>query len=137
VNTTEPSGAGESGSGTRLRILYAEDDPANRLVVERNFQSLGFHVDLAENGRRALELCKTPGRSYDLILLDLHMPELSGLQVMLAAKGLQPRAKFVAVTSDDEHVQMLLEEGFDAVRIKPVRKPLYAKLLEELGLASA
>jgi two-component system capsular synthesis sensor histidine kinase RcsC len=136
VSASRACGAGESGSGPALRVLYAEDDPANRLVVERNFQSLGVRVDLAENGERALQLCKTPDRSYDLILLDLHMPELSGLQVMVAAKDLQPRAKFVAITSDDEQAQRLLDQGFDAVRIKPIRKEFYAKLLEELGLAS-
>jgi CheY-like chemotaxis protein len=117
-----------------LAVLYAEDDPNNRLLLQRYLGSLGLEVDLAENGRQAVEKCRD--RLYHLILLDVHMPKLKGDQVLKQARDLQPRARFVAVTSDDALLDYLLETGFDAVRIKPVPLDAYGRLLEELNLSA-
>ncbi|MFW5837106.1 MAG: response regulator [Desulfovibrionaceae bacterium] len=122
-----------TANGTRtLRVLYAEDDPSNRLVVKRNLEFLGLEVVVAADGEEALRRCRE--ESFDLVLLDLHMPDLEGDQVMERARPLQPQARFAVLTSDDERRAVLLRAGFDAVRIKPMRMESYAGFLEELGL---
>jgi signal transduction histidine kinase/ActR/RegA family two-component response regulator len=60
-----------------LEILLAEDHPVNQKVILSLLEHLGYHADLAANGREVLELLER--RSYDIILMDVHMPEMDGL----------------------------------------------------------
>lgn len=61
------------------RILIAEDNPLNRRIMALHFQELGYPFDLADNGRQALTLTKQ--FTYDLIFLDIQMPEMDGYEV--------------------------------------------------------
>lgn len=83
----QTSGADDSPAGTRTeskepgiaaRILLVEDNRINRMVVRRPLARLGLQVDVAENGEEALQACDK--RSYDLILMDLHMPVMDGYE---------------------------------------------------------
>jgi CheY-like chemotaxis protein len=60
-----------------LRILVAEDNATNRLVVTRMLERLGHHVTAVTNGREALDTAQT--QSFDLVLMDVMMPEMDGL----------------------------------------------------------
>jgi CheY-like chemotaxis protein len=62
------------------RILVVDDDDSNRDMLSRRLARLGHGVSVAENGRRALEMLAS--ESFDLMLLDLQMPELNGYQVL-------------------------------------------------------
>jgi len=72
-----------------LRILVAEDNAVNQLVVKRYLEKLGYSPDLAENGLAVLEAVKR--NTYDLILMDCQMPEIDGYeatrQIRLAERG--------------------------------------------------
>ena len=61
-------------------ILVVDDDPLNRLQLARNLQQQGHTVTLAENGRQALDLLRS--RAFDLVLLDILMPEIDGFEVL-------------------------------------------------------
>jgi CheY-like chemotaxis protein len=61
-------------------ILVVDDDLINRLVLSTNLQEQGYEVATAENGRQALEMLA--GQPFDVVLLDLVMPELDGFQVL-------------------------------------------------------
>jgi signal transduction histidine kinase/CheY-like chemotaxis protein len=61
-----------------LNILLAEDNQVNQLVASRIFESLGYSVDVAENGSIAIE--KARAKYYDLIFMDIQMPEVDGLE---------------------------------------------------------
>jgi CheY-like chemotaxis protein len=61
-------------------ILVVDDDLINRLVLSTNLQEQGYEVATAENGRQALEVLA--GQPFDVVLLDLVMPELDGFQVL-------------------------------------------------------
>jgi two-component system, sensor histidine kinase len=63
---------------TPLNILLVEDNQINQLVASRIFESFGYAVDVAENGARAIE--KAGITHYDLIFMDIQMPEIDGLQ---------------------------------------------------------
>jgi CheY-like chemotaxis protein len=60
------------------KILVAEDNTMNQLIITRLFESLGYDIDLAENGKQALAMAKnTP---YNFIFMDVQMPEMDGIE---------------------------------------------------------
>ncbi len=108
------------------RLLVADDNKVNRLLLARSLQLQGHRVDSAENGRVALEMLRQ--QAYDLLLLDMEMPELDGFGVLeqLAADALL-RDLPVIVTSSLEgvsHVVRCLELGADDFLHKPVNAAL-------------
>jgi CheY-like chemotaxis protein len=122
---------------TPLRILLAEDNEFNQRHLERLLGRRGHHVRLANNGREALALLgvegqglgvsSPPNSDFDLLLLDLHMPELDGYQVAQAIRE-QERAAgghlpVIALTarSQQEDRERCLAAGMDDYLAKPVR----------------
>ncbi|MBL8020294.1 MAG: response regulator [Leptospirales bacterium] len=73
----------------RLRILVAEDDEINRLLVVRILEQAGHSVQTAENGIEALKLMET--QEFDLALVDLQMPEMDGYSAVRHSRKLQSR----------------------------------------------
>ncbi len=65
---------------TGARLLVVDDNKVNRLLLARNLEAQGHHVELAENGRVALAMLRAS--SFDLVLLDIEMPEMDGFQVL-------------------------------------------------------
>lgn len=96
------------------RVLHVEDYPINALIVERMLRAWGLQVDLAENGRQALERLRE--RSYDLILMDLRMPELDGYETTEYIRQHMPdpvrSLPIIAITA-----QVLREEKERCLRI--------------------
>ncbi len=72
----------EPSAGMALRILLVEDNVVNQKLMQRLLDQVGCPWVLAENGREALEELATPLMNFDLVLLDLHMPEVDGLTVL-------------------------------------------------------
>jgi len=108
------------------RLLVADDNKVNRLLLARNLQLQGHVVASAENGRIALEMLR--GERFDLLLLDMEMPELSGFEV-LAQLAADPELRDlpVIVTSSLEgvaHVVRCIELGADDYLPKPVNPVL-------------
>ena len=108
------------------RLLVADDNKVNRLLLARSVELHGHRVATAENGRVALELLRR--EPFDLMLLDIEMPEMDGFQVMeqLAADP-QLRDLPVIVTSSLEgiaHVVRCIELGADDYLHKPVNQVL-------------
>src|SRR5687767_5792203 len=107
-----------------LQILLVEDNPINQKVAIRLLEREGHLVTLAVNGRKALELVES--RSFDLILMDVQMPEMDGLEATMAIRnrerGTDRHIPIVAVTAyalvgDRERC---LEAGMDGYVTKPV-----------------
>ena len=111
-------------NGRRRRILVADDKQDNRQILGRLLQTLGFEVDEADNGARAVELALT--RAPDLIFMDLVMPVKDGFEAMreLRAKGGEiARVPIVAVSASafDSTRTDSLQAGCDEFIAKPVR----------------
>lgn len=108
------------------RLLVADDNKVNRLLLQRSLQLQGHHVSMAENGRIALEmLAREP---FDLLLLDIAMPEMDGFQVLEhLAKDLRLRDLPVIVTSAVEGMDSVvrcIECGAEDYLPKPVNPVL-------------
>jgi CheY-like chemotaxis protein len=75
-----------------------DDNSMNRIMLSRYITKLGYHAALTENGRQALE--KLQDESFDLVLLDVQMPEMEGYQVLEQRKscatgpGLTSKARY-------------------------------------------
>ncbi|MEM6746282.1 MAG: PAS domain S-box protein [Pseudomonadota bacterium] len=83
-----------------LRILLAEDSDTNALVVTRKLQARGADVDRAINGREAIDFIRT--RSYDVVLMDVSMPEVDGLTATRCIRddaGISPHLPIIALTA--------------------------------------
>lgn len=108
-----------------LRVLIAEDNRMGQLLLQRILESLGCRWTTAPNGRRALE--ELAVNDYDLVLMDLHMPELDGVAAtrMIRAGEAGPVAREVwiaAVTGDTRREQR--ERAFAAGVNDYVQKPV-------------
>ena len=108
------------------RLLVVDDNKVNRLLLTRSLELQGHSVASAENGRRALEMLR--GSAFDLVLLDMEMPEMDGFQVLEQMKtDLQLRDLPVIVTSSLEgidHVVRCIELGAEDYLPKPVNPVL-------------
>ena len=108
------------------RLLVADDNKVNRLLLKRSLELQGHQVECAENGRVALEMRRA--QPFDLLLLDMEMPEMTGFEVLEQLVG-DPRLGDlpVLVTSSLEgvaHVARCIELGADDYLPKPVNPVL-------------
>ncbi|MDH5637719.1 MAG: response regulator [Nitrospinota bacterium] len=71
-------------SGKKLKVLLAEDDPATGILAKMNLEKLGLEVEMATNGKEALDMWRAHG--HRAVLLDFNMPRMSGLDVARAIR---------------------------------------------------
>jgi signal transduction histidine kinase/HPt (histidine-containing phosphotransfer) domain-containing protein len=119
----------------RLRILLVDDAPDNRLLIQRFLRDAGHMIVEAVNGREAVELWSQG--TFDVILMDVQMPEVDGLTAARMIRALEKekeleRTRIVAVTATatSEAAEQCRAAGCDSFLTKPIRK---ADLLSELG----
>jgi len=117
-----------------LQILLVDDDPYNRVLIQAYLQHTLHRVTTAENGRLAVE--KFKAALYDIVLMDIHMPDLDGpsaVRIMRAweHEHQQPSVPIIAFTASavKEELQECLNAGFTAHVTKPIKKQ---RLIETL-----
>ena len=107
-----------------LRILLAEDNVVNQMVAQRLLHNLGHYVDIAGDGQEAVEAVLK--RDYDVVLMDIHMPHLDGLDATRAIRSRIPAARqpqIIAMTASSlpEDRRACTEAGMNGYLLKPVR----------------
>ena len=106
---------------TKERILIVEDDSEFRCSLKRILQKAGYHVSSASNGSQASEMLNK--RVYPLILLDLHMPGKSGLELLSEVKEKSPESKVIMMTVDGslDNYSEAMSAGAFAYLNKPIK----------------
>jgi signal transduction histidine kinase/DNA-binding response OmpR family regulator len=120
-----------------LRILLAEDNVVNQKLALRLLQQMGYRADLAANGIEAVESVQR--QAYDVVLMDVQMPELDGLDATRQICARLPpaeRPRIVAMTANamQGDREMCLAAGMDDYLTKPIR---VERLVEALDMARA
>jgi PAS domain S-box-containing protein len=120
-----------------LRVLVAEDTPANRKLVLHVLGNRGHNVTIAENGRQALELLQE--QDFDVVLMDVQMPEMDGFQATEAIRKLEdPKKARLPVIAMTAHAlrgdqERCLAAGMDGYLSKPIKSPELVGLVERLA----
>ena len=120
-----------------LRILLAEDNVVNQKLALRLLERMGYRADLASNGIEAIESVQRQG--YDVILMDVQMPEMDGLEATrrIVARwpaGTRPRIIAMTANAMQGDREQCLAAGMDDYITKPIR---LERLVEALNLAKA
>ncbi|OCX50744.1 hypothetical protein BEL04_18590 [Mucilaginibacter sp. PPCGB 2223] len=120
--------------GLKLNILVVDDNQINRLLIDKVLKKWGVNADFAENGRQALEKIEARG-DYDVVLMDIHMPEMGGLEAtkVLRAKAdtYSQQLPIIALTASmlNNQMGMIGEAGMNDYILKPFNpKDLYDKI---------
>lgn len=122
-----------------LRILLVEDNPVNQLICKSLLKEKGIEPDLAEDGATALELACT--KLYDLILMDIMLPDIGGKEVTTIIRGLADKTKsevpILALTANamKGDSEIYLKAGMNDYLSKPyTEEELFMKIAETLNI---
>jgi len=124
-----------------LRVLAAEDNKINQLVLTTLLQQMGVAPTLVEDGALAVEAWRVG--AFDLILMDMQMPVMDGLTAVRAIRAAEeltsrPRSPIIALTADvmSHHLDHYRRAGVDAVVAKPVKFAELASAIQSLRASS-
>jgi PAS domain S-box-containing protein len=132
------AGARRPGRGGRqeLQILVVEDNAINQILAQRLIRKRGHNLVVANNGREALAALES--ERFDLILMDVQMPEMSGLEVAAAIrrkeKDTGEHIPIIATTASamKEDKERCLEAGMDAYISKPIERETLFETIDQL-----
>jgi signal transduction histidine kinase/DNA-binding response OmpR family regulator len=137
--THRPAGNGDSSrrrDKRNMRILLAEDNTVNQRLATHVLEREGHHVQVAGSGREAIAMLQQ--EDFDLVLMDIQMPELDGLQATAHIRQMErisgKRLPIVAMTAQTGYSdrQRCLKAGMDAYVSKPIRVSELMNLIESV-----
>jgi len=117
-----------------VSILLAEDNPVNQKLATKLFKKAGYNVEVADNGRKAVDLyCETPD-TFDLILMDIQMPKLNGLEATqeLRNKGFN-KVPIIAMTANAMKGDraICIAAGMNDYIAKPIKRDVVFAVLKK------
>ncbi|MDQ7007080.1 MAG: ATP-binding protein [Acidobacteriota bacterium] len=119
----------------RLPLLLVEDNPVNQVVAQRLLARHGFHVDLATNGRQAIEAVQR--KAYGAVLMDCQMPVMDGLEATRRIRSLGAPYRslpIIAMTANvtERDRRRCVQAGMDAFLAKPIQVEAVIGAIEQL-----
>ena len=140
AEATGPDGPPQAKATRNLRILLVEDNEVNRNLVTRLLEKQGHNVVVARNGREAVAAVQHgPGGVFDLILMDVQMPDMDGFETTAAIRARElltgGHVPIIAVTAHamKGDRERCLAAGMDGYLSKPIRVRELLDLLREYG----
>jgi PAS domain S-box-containing protein len=131
ARVTAGPGAAAAPARSGLRILVAEDNGVNQQLALGLLGKLGYEADVAGNGAQAVEAVE--GESYDVVLMDVEMPELDGLEATRRIRRRRPHGppRIIAMTANalQEDREACFAAGMDDYLAKPLRVAQLAQAL--------
>ena len=121
-----------------MRVLIVDDIFTNRLLLAEILQNLSIDYDQAEDGKQAIEALEK--QDYDLILMDVEMPVMNGLETTVFIREKMPypknRTPIVALTAHNPELffQDFKDVGFDKLFAKPYNLQRLAAIIQELNI---
>ncbi len=130
----------EEQLGQGARVLVVEDNIVNQKVAQRMLADLGCRVDVAANGREALEMIEVA--QYDLVLMDVQMPEMDGLEATIELRLREGGPKVLPVVAMTAHAmpadrERCLAAGMNAYVSKPISRRDLVRVLRRFTAAPA
>lgn len=118
-----------------LKILLAEDDKLNQMVTIRILKEKGYLIDIANNGREAVEMYKNG--QYDIVLMDIQMPEMDGIEAAKRIRTLEESKKRVPIVALTAYAllgdrERFIEKGMDDYVAKPIKIDNLFYVIEKL-----
>ncbi|PZO40056.1 MAG: histidine kinase [Pseudanabaena frigida] len=124
----------QSSSG--FNILLAEDNPVNQKVAMRVLNHLGYQADVVSNGQEVIKAIAS--KSYDLILMDIQMPEMDGLEATQYIRDLEKASQqlpiaIVAITANATHDDQYVcrKAGMNDYISKPIQIEKLKKIIQQ------
>lgn len=120
------------GTASKKVILIAEDETNNFLLVREYLSESVFNIIRVENGLDAVNICKNR-RDIDIILMDIKMPVMDGIEATRQIRIMRPEIPVIAVTAYayDTDKKRLLESGFNEYLPKPLKRDSLLKMLKK------
>lgn len=139
LETSDQKLTSELNYSRHLNILVAEDNPINQKVAIHSLSQLGYHCDLAKNGKQAVDLHLN--KQYDVIFMDIQMPELDGLEATISIRNHEKKTNhpkpviIIAATANafNEDKQKCLNAGMNFHMSKPFRPEELKKMLAKVS----
>jgi CheY-like chemotaxis protein len=134
IGTVAPAASIQGAIGPKIRVLVAEDNQTNQIVIRGLLEKAGVRVDLVGNGLEAVAAVRE--RPYDLVLMDVMMPELDGVAAtrqIRESPGKESRVPIIGLTanvSEEDHATFKAA-GMDMILTKPIRYQQLKELLSD------
>ncbi|MGI9386525.1 MAG: response regulator [Methyloligellaceae bacterium] len=116
--------------------LVVDDSSVIRKVARRILEDMRFEISEAENGKEALDQCKS--RMPDAVLLDWNMPVMDGIDFLTALRDLAgeagPKVIFCTTENDAEHITRAIDAGANEYIMKPFDRDIIEAKFQEVGL---
>jgi signal transduction histidine kinase/CheY-like chemotaxis protein len=138
ASTPPPASSGRPVVRRSLRILLAEDNPMNQKLAVRLLEKQGHKIQVASNGKQAIDALFFPNAAFDVVLMDVQMPEMDGLEATVAIRDREResggRVPIVAMTAHamKGDAERCLAAGMDAYVSKPIKPDLLFKAIAEV-----
>lgn len=119
----------------RFNVLFVEDDIHFRAETEEIFERFFYNVDVAVDGKEALNLYEKNNARYDIVITDINMPKLNGVTLIKRIYDINPAQNIVVISAHDspEYLMDLVNLGIDQFILKPFALGKFIAVLEKIS----
>ncbi|KAG6657697.1 two-component response regulator 24-like [Carya illinoinensis] len=128
-------GGGSTSAAKKITALVVDDDSVNQTIHSKMLENLGIQNQVVRNGKEAVDL-HSSGNNFDLILMDMDMPVMNGIEATRKLREMGVRSIIAGVstcTRDEREQKEFMESGLDDFQEKPLTTPKLVSILHKLN----